>query len=173
MAQALIVRDRSIEITPAEREAATKVLEKAIRGVDEKNQSRLKRFWRHVFGMEHGEVAEIGTRIPRSGPFHRYHMAMEQAVFDAQDRFAQFEQFRNWLKVGAGFCDWVAGPKGGVVPIPKSISYAELEEDPMREFHQDMLAFLRGPHAANYLWPHLKGERADEMMESILRSFDK
>jgi hypothetical protein len=173
MSQALIMRDRSIQVTDAERAVASKVLEQAIRGIDDKNHKRWKTFLRHVFGMEDGEIAEVGTRIPRSGPFHRLHMAMEQAVFDGQERFQHFEQFRNWVKVGSGFCDWVAGPKGGVVPIPKSISYAELEEAPMREFHADMLAFLRGPHAAPYLWRHLPADKASEMMESILREFEK
>lgn len=173
MAQALILRDRSIEVTPAEREVATKVLEQAIRGVDEKNHSRWRRFLRHVFGMEDGEIAEIGTRIPRSGAFHRYHMALEQAVFDAQEKFEHFEQFRNWLKVGAGFCDWVAGPKGGVIPCPKSISYADLDDQAMRDFHNDMLAFLRGPHAAPYLWRHLGADKAAEMMEAILSGFER
>jgi len=37
MSQALIMRDRSIAVTQTEREAATKVLEQSIRGVDEKN----------------------------------------------------------------------------------------------------------------------------------------
>lgn len=173
MAQALIMRDRSVQVTDSERAAATKVLEQAIHGIDEKNQKRWKTFLRQVFGLEDGEIAEIGTRIPRSGPFHRYHMAIEQAVFNAQERFAHFEQFRNWLKVGSGFCDWVAGPRGGVIPIPKSISYSELEESDMREFHADMLAFLRGPHAAPYLWRHMSVEQAAEMMETILQGFDR
>lgn len=173
MAQALILRDRSVDISDAERAAATKVLEQGLRGVDEPNHRRWQRFLRTVFGMEHGEVAEIGTRLPRSGPFHRFHMAMEQAVFDAQDRFTKFDQFRNWLKIGAGHVEWVPGAKGGIVPLPKSISYAELEEDPMREFHNAMLAFLRGPHAAIYLWKHLGADKAAEMMDSVLSEFDK
>jgi hypothetical protein len=173
MTSILILRDRSVEISSAERQAATKVLECGLRGIDEKMHKRWRKFLRHVFGLEDGEIAEIGTRIPRSGPFHRYHMAMEQAIFEAQEKFEHFEQFRNWLKVGSGFCDWVAGPRGGVIPIPKSISYAELEEPPMREFHQDMLTFLRGPHAAPYLWKHLGADKAAEMMESILRGFDR
>lgn len=173
MTQALIMRDRSIEVTAAERAVATKVLEHAIRGVDEKNHKRWRTFLRRVFGMEHGEIAEVGTRIPRSGPFHRYHMAIEQAVFDGQERFKAFEQFRNWLKIGAGHVEWVPGAKGGIVPLPKSISYAELEEPEMREVHDAMLAFLRGPHASAYLWKHLPAEQAAEMMETILSSFER
>ena len=99
-------------------------------------------------------------------------MAIEQAVFDGQERFQQFDQFRNWLKIGAGHVDWVPGAKGGIVPLPKSISYAELEESDMREFHANVLAFLRGPHAAPYLWRHLSADRAAEMMETILSGFD-
>lgn len=173
MTQALIMRDRSIQVTDAERAVATKVLEQAIRGVDEKNHKRWRGFLRHVFGMEHGEIAEVGTRMPRSGPFHRFHMALEQAVFDGQERFADFNQFRNWLKIGAGHVEWVPGAKGGIVPLPKSISYAELEEPEMREVHAAMLAFLRGPHAAPYLWKHLPVDNAAEVMESILGEFDR
>jgi hypothetical protein len=173
MTQSLIMRDRSIEVTEAERAVATKVLEQAIRGIDEKNHKRWRTFLRHVFGMEHGEIAQVSTKMPRSGPFHRYHMGIEQAVFDAQERFTQFEMFRNWLKIGAGHVIWVPGVKGGIVPLPKSISYAELEEPEMREVHADMLAFLRGPHAAPYLWKHLAVDKAAEMIESILRGFDR
>lgn len=167
------MRDRSISLSDAERAAAMKALEHGLRGVDEPNHKRWRSFLRRMFGMEHGEIAEVGTRIPRSGPFHRYHMAVEQAVFDAQERFEQFEQFRNWLKIGAGHVTWVPGPKGGIVPLPKSISYAELEEPAMREFHDLMLAFLRGLHAAPYLWRHLSADQAAEMMEAILAEFER
>lgn len=173
MSKALILRDRSIELTDTEKEVATRVLQTGLRGVDGKNDKRWRRFLRHVFSLEHGEIAEIGTRIPRSGPFHRFHMSIEQAVFDAQERFASFEQFRNWLKIGAGHVEWVPGPKGGIVPLPKSISYAEIEEDEMREVHEAMMAFLRGPHAAPYLWKPLGPEKAAEMMQAILRGFDQ
>ena len=173
VSKALILRDRSIHVTDAEKEVATRVLQTGLRGVDDKNDKRWRRFLRQVFSLEHGEIAEIGTRIPRSGPFHRFHMAIEQAVFDAQERFQQFEQFRNWLKIGAGHVEWVPGAKGGIVPLPKSTSYAELEEPAMREVHEAMMAFLRGPHAAIYLWKQLGGDGAAEMMESILRGFDQ
>lgn len=172
MSKTLILRDRSIEVTDAEREVTTRVLQTGLRGVDDKNDKRWRRFLRQVFSLEHGEIAEVATRIPRSGPFHRFHMAIEQAVFDAQERFSDFKQFRNWLKIGAGHVDWVPGAKGGIVPLPKSIGYAELEEGEMREVHEAMMAFLRGPHAAPYLWKHL-GDEAAGMMLSILRGFDQ
>ncbi|HEY8027325.1 MAG TPA: DUF1367 family protein [Burkholderiaceae bacterium] len=168
MSQALIMRDRNINLNDFERAAAMKALELGLRGIDDKNHARWLRFLRKVFGLEHGEVAEIGTRIPRSGPFHRFHMAIERAVFDGQQRFADFEQFRNWLKIGAGHVTWVPGAKGGVVPLPKSISYAELEEDAMRQVHNNIVAFLRGPHCASFLWKHLDAAQAAALMDRVL-----
>jgi hypothetical protein len=173
MSQALIMRDRSIEVTETEKTAALKVFTQSIRGVDEKNHKRWWTFLRKVFSLEDGEIAEIGTRIPRSGPFHRFHMALEQAVFNGQDRFTDFEQFRNWIKIAAGLVVWVPGSKGGIVPLPKSISYAEMEEDEMREFHESMLSFFRGQHAAVFLWKHLDPDEAANMMHSILEGFSK
>jgi hypothetical protein len=173
MSQALVMRDRSIHLTDAEKLAATRALEQGLRGVDEKNDKRWRRFLRKLFSLEDGEVAEVGTRVPRSGPFHRYHMAIEQAVFNAQDRFTQFEMFRNWVKIGAGHVEWVPGAKGGIVPLPKSIGYADLEEPEMREFHDAMLAFLRGAHAAPYLWKHLPSGEAAAMVEAVLSEFDR
>lgn len=173
MTQSLVMRDRSIQLSESEMSAANKAMTHGLRGIDEKNHKRWMRFLKHAFSLEHGEIVEIGTRAPRSGPFHRFHMATEQAVFNAQDRFTQFEMFRNWLKIGSGHVEWVPGAKGGIVPLPKSINYMEMEEPQMREFHAAMLAFLRGPHAALYLWKHLGADKAAEMMETILMDFDK
>lgn len=76
------------------------------------------------------------------------------------------------LKVGAGWVDWCAGPKGGVVPIPKSISYSKADQEEFTKYHERVMDFLRGGHAARYLWKHL-GDGADVMMESILGGFEE
>lgn len=173
MTKALIMRDRSIDVTDAEKATALKVLTQGLRGVDDTNHKGWTGFLRRALGMENGEIAEVSTKIPRSGPFHRFHMAMEMSVFKSQERFEHEKRFRDWLKIGAGHVDWVPGAKGGIVPLPKSISYAELEEAEMREVHAAMLAFLRGPHAAPYLWKHLPADKAVEMMETIVREFER
>lgn len=172
MAEIQLVRMPGVEITEAQRETIRHVLFGVIDGVGERNQRRWRRFWSRVLKLEPGEVQTIKTSLPRSGPFHRRHFAMEQAIFDAQERFEHLEQYMYWLKVGAGWVTWAAGPKGGVVPIPRSISYAHADEDEFREFHTAVVRFLRGPHAARYLWPHLKCD-ADEMMDSILGEFNE
>lgn len=172
MTQTLIMRDRNVSLTETERAGALKALRQLLRGIDEKHDKRWARVVKGWFELEDGEITTVDTRHPRSGPFHRFHMLVEMTVFQAQERFQHEEQFRNWLKVGAGHVDWVAGPRGGVIPLPRSINYAELEEPEMREFHQNMMAFLRGPHAAPYLWKHL-GEKSHEMMSTVLAEFEE
>lgn len=140
-------------------------------GRDDKRSWR--RIWKRIKSMEAGELLVIDIRMPRSGPYHRRHMAIEQAVFDAQERFQNFKAFRDWVKIGSGHCEWVPGPKGAVVPIPNSISYASIDDNDFKVFHENMIQFLRGDHAANVLWPHLKGDRAAEMMETILAEFEE
>lgn len=129
-----------------------------------------RKLWKRLTSLEPGEFAVIEFVIPRSSPYHRRHMAIEAAVFNAQERFEDFEQFRVWLKVGAGWVDWCAGPRGGVVPIPKSISYAKADQAEFEDYHAKVIAFLRGPHAAPFLWRHL-GANAHGMIDSILEGF--
>jgi len=172
MTQTLIMRDHSIELTEAEKEIGKKVLTQVLRGIDDQHNKRWLRVVRTWFGLEAGEITTVDTRHPRSGPFHRFHMLVEQSVFDAQERFSDFERFRDWLKIQVGHVDWVPGAKGGIVPLPKSTSYAEMEEVEMREFHDKMIAALHGPHIAPFLWKHLDAEEAGAMMKSILDNFE-
>lgn len=148
-----------------------RVLFECIHGFGQQDNARWRRLWKRLIGAEPGEILEIEMTFPRSGPYHRRHMAIEQQVFDAQDRFTDFEQFRYWLKVGAAWVTWAAGPSGGVVPIPKSISYSKADEEEFRLYHVKVVEFLRGPHAAKYLWKHLGEEKAHEMMDAILDGF--
>lgn len=152
--------------------AAGEFLFGAIDGFTRDDRRAWRSFWKRIKEMVPGEIARIDAVMPRSTPYHRRHMKIEQSVFDAQERFDDFEQFRVWLKVGAGWVDWCAGPKGGVVPIPKSISYRKADQQEFSRYHEAVVEFLRGPHAAQFLWKHLGG-KANDMMDSILQEFDE
>lgn len=172
MPEIILVRQEDEQVTEADKDAARRVLFGTIDGLGEINRRKWRRFLSTLFRMEPGEVATIKTTKARSGPFHRRHMKLEQRVFESQERFENFERgFRDWLKVGAGHCDWHPGPKGGVFPVPRSISYAEMEEGEMREFHEAAVAFLRTEHATRTLWRHLDERQRIEMIETILGEF--
>lgn len=173
MADITLVRQHDVEIPEVERAAARKVLFGIVDGLGDRGKKQWRRFVNGLMRLEPGEMVDIKTHKARSGPFHRRHMLIETRVFEAQERIAEFEQFRNWLKVGSGFCDWMAGAKGGVVPVPKSIAFDKLEEDEMREVHESMVAFLRMPHAIKYLWPKLPDSQRDLAIEAVLTEFNE
>lgn len=131
-----------------------------------------RKIWKRMTALEPGEFATIEFVIPRSSAYHRRHFAILAAVFDSQERFEDFEVFRDWLTVGAGWVEWCAGAKGGVVPIPKSISYAAADQHEFEQYHGKVMAFLRGEHAAKFLWKHL-GNDAHWRMDTLLSSFDE
>jgi hypothetical protein len=171
MADIQLVRQDTAAIQPADAEAARRVLFGIVDGLGDRGRRQWRRFVNGLMRLEPGEIVEIKTRKARSGPFHRRHMKMEQTIFEAQEKFENFEQFRNWLKVGAGHCEWLPGPRGAVIPVPLSIAYDQIEEDDMREFHDNTVKFLREERAGRVLWPHLSPTARIEMIEGLLATF--
>lgn len=152
-------------------EAVRSFLFGTVDGASKDDRKAWRHFWKRITRMEPGEMAAVEMVFPRSGPFHRRHMKIEQTLFDAQERFTDFDMFRDWLKIGAAWVVWVPGAKGGIVPLPKSISYAKADEEEFRQFHAQVIEFLRGEHAAPYLWKHLGKDQAYEMMDLVLVGF--
>lgn len=172
MAEITLVKHADVPLTDIQRGALRAYLFEQIGGLGEQDQRRWNWLWNHVKRMGEGETFQFKTIFRRHGPFHRYHMLLESRVFDAQERIKDFEQFRLWLKLGAGYVDWMAGPKGGVVPVPKSISYEQCEESEMREFHGSAVEFLRSAHACKYLWPALSPIAAGQAMDTVLATLN-
>jgi len=160
-------------LTDEQRQILRTALFEMVDGLSDADKKSWRRFWNYVLSLGSGEIFSIETWAPRSARFHRRHMKIESTVFKSQERIRTFEQFRYWLKIGAGFVDWMAGPKGGVVPVPRSISYKKCDEETMRKFHDDAVAFLRTEHAQHYLWPHLSPFMAEQTMEVVLSSFER
>lgn len=171
MSELTIVKQLPLDLTEQESAVMRKVLFECMGGLGEQDKSAWNRFWNGIRKAEVGEVFSISTWFSRHGKFHRLHMKMESSVFDAQERIDTFEQFRIWLKIGAGFVSWLPGPRGGIVPIPKSISYKAADEAEFQQFHVDAIRFLRTAHAQKTLWPHLDAAQRSEMMETILEGF--
>lgn len=171
MAEITLVRQQPTEIPEADRAAARNVLFGIVDGLGETGKKQWRRFVNRLMKLEPGEIVEIRTHQERIGWYHRKHMALEQRVYEAQEKFETFEQFRVWLKVGSGFVDWLPGPKGGVIPVPRSISYARLEQGEMEQVHDNIVAFLRTEHAGRTLWKHLSETQRIEQIEFLLAGF--
>lgn len=173
MAEITVVRHQDRHFTDAEKDIARRVIFGHIDGLGESGKKQWRRLWNGLFKLEEGESVTFVTNQQRTGWYHRKHMKLEQTLFESQERFDNFDMFRDWLKMGAGFVEWFPGPKGGIVPVPKSISYANLEQAEMEIVHNDMIEFLRTAPAQKTLWKHLGEGNRSEMMELILAGFNE
>lgn len=171
MAEIQLVRQNPVEISEADREAVRRVLFGIIDGLGERGRRQWRRFINRLLRLAPGEMINIWTHQDRVGWYHRKHMVMEQRLFESQERFDQFNAFRDWLKVGSGFVDWYPGPKGAVMPVPRSLSFEKLEQGEMEQVHADMLVFLRTEHAIKTLWPKLPAAQRHDAIEAVLSQF--
>ncbi len=159
----------------ADNEAAVvrKFLFGHLTGATEKDTKAWYRFCRALNESGSGEYFSVRIERQRQNWRHSKHMGLISKIFKAQERIADFEQFRLWLKVGSGFVDWCAGPTGGVFPVPKSISFDKCSEDEFIAFHDAVVAFLRTGHAAKYLFPKAPAHLAEAGIEEILSRYER
>jgi len=169
----VLVKQTDEPLGEADRAGVRRFLFGHLSGATDKDTRAWNRFVRAMDDAAAGEFFTLKIQRQRNGRFHRLHMVTISAVFKAQERIEDFDQFRLWLKVGSGFVDWMSGPKGGVFPVPKSISFEQCSEEEMRQFHDDVIAFLLTPHAAHYLWPKVDPLAAQQGIDAILKRFDR
>ncbi len=89
---------------------------------------------------------------PRSLGMHKRGFAFMQAVFDLQDDFDDFDVFRKWLTMKAGFFEVMVVPgmsmggrdvSAGEIFLPQSLAFENMEEAEFRSCIQKMItAFL-------------------------------
>jgi hypothetical protein len=133
---------------------------------------------RKAYAKFRARLAELGDssitftwREPRSGPYHRRFFEIVNHLLDSQEQFQNVEHLLTWLKVGAGYCDIVPGPKGKAVAMARSIDWASLDQAEFEPVAHAIFAFLRTLHASRFLWPHLEDDEGQGMVESVLAEF--
>lgn len=138
-------------------------------GLGETNRRRYEKFKRVVTGLVPGETVQFSYRLPRSPQHHRYVFARLQALFERQESFADLEHLLVFLKVGAGFVEFMPGPNGQLVAVPKSIAWERLDEKEFTEVRESIWQFLWTKPAQQALWPHLSPDRRYAMVDQWVR----
>lgn len=142
-----------------------------LEGMGEKGARAWAKFTRRVQAMRPGETLRFQWHEPRSPQHHRLFFVKVAALLDQQEQFEDVDRLRQWLTVGAGFCDFVPGPKGRMVALPKSIAWHLLDEAEFSDLHAKVDAFLWSPHARAFLWPHLTDEQSYALMDAFMEQF--
>lgn len=141
-------------------------------GFSEADQRAYAKFTKSIKELEIGELFTLSTWFPRNPKLHKLHFAVVKALFDGQEQFADLNDLRKWLYVGAGYCDFLPGPKGRMVAIPKSIAFDKIDDSDFYELHRKVIDFARSEHAQRFLWPHLSSEQTLEIVETLLGAFE-
>lgn len=89
-----------------------------------------------------GEILRVEYRRPRNIRFHRKYFALLRVAFQNQDYYATEQQFRTALLIGLGWCDTFIRQNGEVLYIPKSLSFAGMDEDEFEKVYNDTLDYL-------------------------------
>lgn len=87
-----------------------------------------------------GQVVKATYTIPRSQIWHRKGFAFLKATFDLQDYFEDFDQYRKWLTMKAGFyTTYVAPDSGTVILEAKSLAFDSMDETEFKQCFQKMI----------------------------------
>ena len=92
-------------------------------------------------GIKAGEVIACEIRRPRNLQMHRLFWALMQKIYENQTHYESPEEVAAAFKVAAGHCDFVQTPRG-LVGVPKSISFAKMDQAEFRAFFDKALDYL-------------------------------
>jgi len=91
-----------------------------------------------VASMDKGEIRKVKVTKPRNIVNHRRFFALLKLCYEMMpekwhEAYPSMEHLRFVLTVEAGWCDFIP-TKNGPVPMPKSISFAKMDEAEFRDF---------------------------------------
>ena len=93
--------------------------------------------------LENMTGQEVEARIykPVNPKFRRKFFALLKTAYDMARFEGNFEQFRHYVIVGSGHCDFHKyGDK--LIAVPKSIAWAKMEDAEFGNLYQDALTFI-------------------------------
>jgi hypothetical protein len=168
-----LIKQTDARMEEADATTVRRFLFQAIDGCNDKDKKAWRSFWRAVGNAGSGEYFTITIKRQRSGPFHRLTFALLQAVFKGQERFDDFRIFRQFIKLGSGFVDFLPNADGELRAVPKSQSFDDCSEEEVRQFFDDAKTFLRTARAQRTLWPDATPRAAEHGIEAILNEFER
>lgn len=151
----------------------TKADDGKLHGMTEADERRWAKFRTTVVGMQVGDTLRASFKLPRSPKFHRRHFAILAALFRCQEQFIDADKFREWVQIGAGFCDVYPGPKGKPMAVSKSIAWEALDDADFAEHHQAVIEFVRSAYFTRFLWPALSDIEGDTFVNAVLQEFEQ
>lgn len=86
-----------------------------------------------------GDSVLIDYKAKRNPLFHRKGFALLNLIFQNQDRYTNLEDLRVEFRLKAGFYSEHITTKGKLIYIPKSMSFAEMDENEFEELYSKFI----------------------------------
>lgn len=112
-------------------------------------------FRRRVKAMQQGDIIGFSWTAARSPKVQGAYFKALHLVFQNQERFDSFNEFREWAERGARHIE-VFAACGFEFERVKSIRHEELDDDEFRLLFDRVTAFLLSARSLTHLWPHAK-----------------
>jgi hypothetical protein len=145
------------------RDAMRTIFTEWVRGMDTRSQRRLLRLVGQIARAEAGEGFQLFRLEERSGPFHRRHRVVLEALFQAQEAYPNIDALHDHLKLKTWFVTWKDGK-----PTPRSTSFEDCSEDEIREFHARVVDLLHDPYEQRKLFPSVPAKLRQGMVDAVL-----
>ncbi len=108
-------------------------------GADAEEDAKWARIVHRMKKARPGEALELEIKRPRSLTNHRRGMSLLRYVFEAQDRYRTMEDLLVEMKLRCGHYDEHITLQGEIVLNPRSICFAEMDEDSFLELYPKMV----------------------------------
>lgn len=94
--------------------------------------------WRRI---KIGDIVSVDFNRPRSQQFHRLFWALLKLVADNQEQYSM-DEILDVVKIGVGHTRVIAMPGDFVFRIPKSISFASMDDDSFLDFFNRAVSYI-------------------------------
>lgn len=92
--------------------------------------------------MRGDEIVHVTIKRKRNERHHRKFFALLNVVFPHQDTYPTMETFRAAVTCALGFADTVKLPDGRVILVPRSISFANMDQTEFDAFYERAVALI-------------------------------
>jgi len=86
-------------------------------------------------------LVKCSTSKHRNYQNHKRFFAFVKTAYEMQTFFDNFDVFRKWLIMGAGYFQSAVTPKGVTIFIPQSIAFEKLEEEEFKQLFKKALDY--------------------------------
>ena len=110
-----------------------------------------------------GDILECEVRKPRNIKFHRKFFALLNMVYENQEKYSNFNDFRTEIILRCGFYKSHVNVNGEIMYFPKSIAFSNMDEIEFTHLYDKAIDVV-----LKYFMPKASKEEIEKMVLIVL-----